>query len=674
MDRVTERDIVSQITINFKKLELHIALREPSLLRKKYDEVTERLGAAGFQLVTTADEQWFNENIPCRHACPASTNARGYVMAIAEGRYQEAYLIARKNNPFVATCGKVCGAPCESACQRGQVDESISIRALKDFAVEQNQLSHRETYYWLRKQMGKVKLAARERVSQMSVISERPAGEDISLRSSHHYPSPQIAVIGAGPAGLSAAHDLTLMGYKVKVFEAGSNPGGMPANSLPIYRLDREAVKKDVDSILSLGIQLETNATCGKDFSIDQLREEFDAVIIAVGLQKGRTLPLPGIELSGVLSGLDFLKDAAAGRKVNLREKVIVIGGGCVATDVARTAVRVGMSKEVHLVCLEAGKGCRPDNPKEEMPAWVGDVVESKEEGVIFHTSCGPRRVVGENGKVRGLEVIRVSSVYDAQGRFNPSYMPGTEHIIEADNILLAIGQAPDMSFLQGSEGFELDQRKMLKVDPVTLSTSKPGVFICGDINGPGLVINAVAAGQRAALSAHQYLGGSGSLALNMPGPLEATRFSHRFERFDKFFPRLYTKKMLPALLPPRERMKGWKPVEKTYTERTAKKQGERCLNCNVSPVIEKQATCILCGGCADVCPTRCISMVYLDKAELEPKGSPLLDGNGKGEGLWVGLVHDEELCIHCGLCAYRCPVDAITMMRFEETRGRKDV
>lgn len=180
--------------------------------------------------------------------------------------------------------------------------------------------------------------------------------------------------------------------------------------------------------------------------------------------------------------------------------RAIVIGGGCVATDVARALTRLGKSKEVHLVCLEAAKGCRPDDPKEEMPAWVSDVVEGLEEGVIFNTSWGPKRVIGEHGKVKGLEVKKVKSVYDAQGRFNPTYVPGTERVIEADNILLAIGQAPDMSFMDGSPGFELDQRKMLKVDPLTLSTSKPRVFACGDILRPGLIINAVASGQLAAL------------------------------------------------------------------------------------------------------------------------------------------------------------------------------
>lgn len=459
----------------------------------------------------------------------------------------------------------------------------------------------------------------------------------------------------------------------------------MPEKSLPPYRLDREAVKRDVDAILSLKeIELETGRKCGKDFTLDQLQEEFDAVLVAVGLQKGRMLPLPGIEAEGVLSGLDFLIEAGTRHGVVMGKKAVIVGGGCsewrgetlckvvqggkgvvlgggcVATDVARALVRIHKCKEVHLVCLEATKGCKPDNPKEEMPAWVGDVEESLEEGVIFNTSWGPRRVVVENGKVRGLEVVKVESVYDSQGRFSPVYIPGTERILEANNIFLAIGQSPDMSFLDGSSGFELDQRKMLKLDQLTLSTSKPGVFACGDILQPGLIINAVASGQFAAQSIHKYLGGTGTLGLAHPNPMESIPVPRRFERF---LPRMKKERKLPALIPVETRVKGWEAQERTYSESSAMEQAERCLNCNVSPVILPGAKCILCGGCADVCPTRCISMVHLQKDDLDTGGSNGLDGHGP----WVGLVHDEEPCIHCGLCSHRCPVEAITMIRFEE-------
>ncbi len=663
MPTVTE-EISSRFELIFSKTALGISIDEPAPSMVKHREAA--LGPRSFQSTSSVDRQWFSENIPCRRTCPAGTNARGYVMAIAEGRYQEAYLLARQNNPYVATCGKVCGAPCETACQRGKIDEPVSIRALKDFAVSQNKLRHKEVYDWIRKKMGKITL---------------PRSQNGSRRDS----VPLVAVVGAGPAGLTAANDLALMGYHVRVYESSSNPGGMPEASLPRYRLDRESVKKDVDMILSLNeIGLKIGAKCGRDFTVDQLREEFDAVLIAVGLQKGRMLPLPGVEADGVLSGLDFLKDVAAGHGVIMGEKAvvvgggckevngetlcrvvqggkaIVVGGGCVATDVARALIRTARCKEVHLVCMEAGKGCRPDNPKEEMPAWVSDVVESMEEGIIFNTSWAPKKVVGENGKVKGLEVIRVKNVYDSQGRFNPTYIDGTERIIEATNILLSIGQAPDMSFLDGSSGFELDQRKMLKVDPLTLSTSKPGVFACGDIIRPGLIINAVASGQLAAQSVHQYLGGTGSLGLAVPGPMESIPIPRRFERF---FPRLRQRRKLPALISVSKRVKGWDAQEYTYSEHSARGQAERCLNCNVSPIILSNANCILCGGCVDVCPTKCISMVRFQKEDLNTGSSNGLDGHGP----WVGLVHDEEPCIHCGLCSLRCPVDAITMMRFEE-------
>lgn len=653
-----EEVIANRLSLIFSKTALSISIDEPSPSIVKHRE------AAGdsrtFELSSSVDEQWFTDNVPCRRTCPAGTNARGYVMAIAEGRYQEAYLIARTPNPFVATCGKVCGAPCETSCQRGKVDEPITIRALKDFAVSKNNLSTGEVYRWLRKRMGKVTI---------------PRGRN---------GIPKVAVVGAGPAGLTAAHDLALMGYRVRLYESSGNPGGMPESSLPIYRLDREAVRKDVESILSLQeIELEVGKACGKDFSLDQLQEEFDAVLVSVGLQKGRTLPIPGVELGGVLSGLEFLKDVAAGHGVPMGKKAVIIGGGCkegrgetlckvvqggkaivlgggcVATDVARTTVRTGKCKEVHLVCLEAMKGCRPDNPKEEMPAWITDVEESLEEGVIFNTSWGPKRIVGENGKVEGLEVIKVKSVYDSQGRFSPTYIEGSERIIKADNILFAIGQAPDMSFLNGSTGFELDQRKMLKIDPITLSTSKKGVFACGDILRPGLIINAVASGQLAAQSVHQYLGGTGSPNLAQLRPLESIPVPRRFERFIN---RLRRKRNLPDLIPPKKRLKGWVPQEITYSESSARGQADRCLNCNVSPVILPQANCVLCGGCVDVCPTKCISITYFQKDELDK-----VDARLNGHVPLAGLVHDEEQCIHCGLCSLRCPVDAITMIKFEE-------
>ncbi|HHT9152522.1 MAG TPA: FAD-dependent oxidoreductase, partial [Candidatus Hypogeohydataceae bacterium YC40] len=282
------------------------------------------------------------------------------------------------------------------------------------------------------------------------------------------------------------------------------------------------------------------------------------------------------------------------------------------------------------------------------------------EEGIVFNTSWGPKRVIGENGKVKGLEVIKVKNVYDEQGRFNPSYIPGTERIIKASNILLAVGQSPDMSFMDGSAGFELDQRKLIKIDPQTLSTSKPGVFACGDILRPGLIINAVASGQFAAQSIHQHLGGTGTLGFAEKGPMESIPVDRRFERF---LPRLKKKRMLPDVMPAKKRLEGWQAQEYTYSEYTAKEQGERCLNCNVSPVILPKANCVLCGGCVDVCPTKTISMTYFQKADLDST----VDSNLDSHGLYAGLVHDEEKCIHCGLCGLRCPVDAISMIKFEE-------
>ncbi|MEE9201197.1 MAG: FAD-dependent oxidoreductase [Candidatus Brocadiales bacterium] len=539
---------------------------------------------------------------PCIAACPINQDARDYVQLIARGRFEEAFQLVRSKNTFPASCGRICTRRCEDACRRSAVDDPIAIAWLKRFLSDKD----------FSPRLGSPKTQYQER----------------------------IAIIGAGPAGLTAANDLALMGYKVKLYEAGSIPGGMPANALPFYRLDRKAVEKDVETILSLGVELEVNQVCGKDFSIDQLQEEFDAVIIAVGFQKGRAVPIPGVELSGVLLGLEFLMDIAAGREVTLSQRVVVIGGGCVATDVARAALRLNSTKEVQLVCLEAMKGCRPDNPREEMPAWISDVEDSKEEGIIMNTSWGPKSVVGQNGRVTGLEVINVSSVYDPEGRFKPTYIPGTERIIECDNVILAVGQAPDMSFLDGSQGFELNQRKMLKVDPVTQATSKPGVFACGDIVGlSGTLIEAVAYGRRAALSIHGYLRGEEPDIPEDLTPIED--LSSERVGLIKGRPR----EEMPKLLV-NDRIHDFNEVELGYSGELAMMEARRCLNCGAGAEVDPEL-CAACLTCVRVCP---YDVPVLNRVEKNAK---------------IGVD-----CQSCGICVVECPANAIKLKDPYEDQG----
>lgn len=630
-----------RITIGFKKPELLVSLQDRPIIKYK-GPLKRLLEEKKFQVTTTVDQNWYPGNIPCRVACPIGTNARGYSRAIAEGKYQLAYLLARQNNPFVSVLGKVCSAPCEPACQRGKVDEPVSIRALKYFAVEKNTLSTKEVYRWLNKKKSEVLLAQRDKPHR-------------------------VAVVGAGPAGLSAAHDLALMGYRVKVFEASGQPGGM-LNTIPSYRLDGEDIKRDIEGILFLGIELETNKSCGKDFSVTGLLKEYHAVLLAPGLQRSKSLDIPGIQLKGVLHGLEFLREVAARGKVDLGKRIVVIGGGDMALDVARTALRlVGERGEVRVISFEAAKGSKPDRPQEEVSAHPSDIATAEEEGIAFYTSLGPRQIVGENGWIKAVELRDVRTVYNGDGQFNPVFEEGEGATLEADTLILALGQDWDSSSLKGSglepkEGIE-NPLQELGIDPKTLMASHPGVFFCGDAVGSRNIVEAMASAQKAAQSIHLYLGGSGYLGLN--GPSQIVPVKHH-ERMDRFLIRTSIKRMLPPIAPVETRRKSLKePLERSYSDHVGREQGERCLDCSISPVIGPYYPCHVCGDCLDVCPTECLSLRFMNKQDIGAANGKLKEA--EGEGPWVGLLIDEELCIHCGMCAEACPADAISMIKFEE-------
>jgi formate dehydrogenase beta subunit len=456
------------------------------------------------------DLEWLESNFPCMQACPVHTQAGRYVSLIAEGRYEEAYRYARVPNPFASICGRVCGHPCEPACRRGQLDMPISIRALKRFVTERHGPESR---------------------NPVDVFPERPRA----------FRPEKIAIIGSGPAGMSSAHDLALLGYPVTVFEAAPVPGGMMHLGIPEYRLPRDVLQAQIREILDLGPELRLNARLGRDFSLEDLRSQgYKAVLLAFGLHRSRDLNLPGHDLDGVVKGIDFLLNVNLGYQFSIGKQVVVIGGGNVAIDVARSAMReqqkaavgterdaglpdeltssemdVAMkefmdvsrqalrmgAREVHLVCLES---------REEMPASEEEIEEGLVEGIRMHPSLGPQQFVGKNGKLVGLEVIRCTSVFDAQGRFSPTFAAGTERIIPCDTVILAIGQASDLSFLSPSDGIEATRQGTLKIDPETLMTTAPGIFAAGDIAfGPRLIISAVADGKKAAEQIDKYLRGS---------------------------------------------------------------------------------------------------------------------------------------------------------------------
>ena len=624
------------------------------------------------------DLEWLESNFPCMQACPVHTQAGRYVSLIAQGRYEEAYRYARVPNPFASICGRVCGHPCEPACRRGQFDAPISIRALKRFVTERHGPESR---------------------NPIDVFPEKP----------RVFREEKVAVIGSGPAGMSAAHDLALLGYPVTIFEASVVPGGMMHLGIPEYRLPRDVLQAQIREIIDLGPELRLNARLGRDFSLEDLRREgYKAVLLAFGLHRSRDLNLPGSDLDGVVKGIDFLLNVNLGYRFQIGKRVVVIGGGNVAIDVARSAMREQQQKlvtdiagvvlpeqltssemdvamkefmdvsrqalrmgarEVHLVCLES---------REEMPASEEEIEEGLLEGMKVHPSLGPKQFVGKNGKLTGLEVIRCTSVFDAQHRFSPTFAPGTETVIPCDTVILAIGQASDLSFLKPSDGIEVTRQGTPKIDPTTLMTTAPGIFAAGDIAfGPRLIINAVADGKKAAEEIDKFI--QGSAWKPKPRYVQITVLDHHkmAEEYDE-----YSRLGVPVI--PLERRTGIAEVETGFTEAQARREASRCLQCWINTIFEgNEATgseCILCGGCVDVCPENCLQLVPLNQFEFTKSTQEQLAATSDSralellhlspEELVAGegsvMVKDETICIRCGLCAERCPVHTITMEAFE--------
>ena len=608
--------------------------------------------------------------VKCQDACPVHTDACGYVTAIAEGRDEDAYRIARATNPFASICGRVCGAPCEANCRRGDLDAPVSIRALKRFVTgqfgpETGDFTHH-----------------REGLNQKMLPPNRGDYE-------------RVAVIGAGVAGLTVAHDLTHLGYKVTVFEAHSTPGGMLTAGVPVFRLPRELVMAEINAILSLGIELKCNQRLGRDFSIAGLREQgFKAIFLGVGLPKGRKLDIPGANLDGVYDGMDFLRAFNEGNPLPVGNRIIVIGGGNVAYDVARSAVRpvdagetpdnmtdmhssestafdvarsamrMSGDRQVHVVCLEN---------RQQMPADEIEVTEGAEEGLVLHNSRGPREILADNGKVAGLRTVECSAVFDATGRFNPTFNEANIEDIQADTVIFSIGQSSDLSFLQPSDGVE-SNRGLIKVDPETYQTTAPDVFACGDIaHGPRLFINAIQSAQVAARSMHDYLRGTRTEVV-VESSWQPAAYTMR-EDWDQL------RRHHPPVAPAAERAATLQVIEDPYPPEAAREQAARCLRCNINTVFHTKI-CVACTGCVDVCPENLIRLTGLPELCLTVEGRDYVAGllavppaeletfdQAQLASLGGVLLKDESTCIRCGMCAARCPSHAITMQRFNFRR-----
>ncbi|MFQ5851170.1 MAG: FAD-dependent oxidoreductase [Candidatus Binatia bacterium] len=469
--------------------------------------------------------------VPCRAACPAGINVPRYVRLIAEGRCDEALAVIRENVPFPSVLGYVCFHPCESVCRRGRVSEPVSICRLKRFAAEHGR-----------------------RHDQVAAVSNT---------------GKKVAVVGSGPAGLTAAYYLRGKGHSVIVLEAASEPGGMLRHGIPQYRVPRQVVRREIDEILAGGIELRASTSVGPahGLSLEKIRGQYDAVFLAVGAQMSKRIRVEGSELRGVLWGLDFLREVNLGLWPGAPlGRVVVIGGGNVAMDVALTARRLG-AKGIEIACLES---------RSEMPAFEWEIEQACEEGAVLHPSWGPKRVLG-TGNVAGIELVRCTRVFDESGRFNPSFDPLVTNVVEADTVILAIGQSTDFSFL-GDDGRELmTERGTIRVDEATLATPFPGLFAGGEVvSGPSSVIQAIAAGRRAAVSIDRYLGGDGVITQVLASVRETDPWIGPDENFAS-----WRRASIPCLSLT-ERQASFDPIEQGFDEIMAQREAKRCLRCDL--------------------------------------------------------------------------------------------
>lgn len=494
---------------------------------------------------------------PCKTACPAHLPVQGYVKMAAEGRYMDALKLIKTENPFPAVCGAICNRRCEDACTRGTIDQAVAIDEIKKFIAEQE--LHADKRY----------------VPEMTNHSGKPMEQ-------------KIAVIGAGPAGMTAAFFLKEMGYPVTVFEKNSRPGGMLLNGIPSFRLEKSVIDAEIEVLREMGVEFKCGVEVGKDVTIEELRKQgYQAFYIAIGAQGGRKTGVPGEDAEGVLTGVEFLHTANTTENPHLLSgRTVVVGGGNVAVDVARTALRSG-SGEVSMCCLES---------RDIMPAAADEVEEAEEEGIKVNCGWGPKEIVTENGKVKAIVFKKCLSVKDETGRFNPRYDENDLLTIECENVLLSIGQAIVWGDMLKGTKVEFNPNGTAKADPVTYQTAEPDIFVGGDVyTGPRFAIDAIAAGKQGFVSIHRFVnkGHSLTLARDLRQFIELDKNNIQVETFDN------AKRQVPG------RKAGvaketFRDLRCTLTEEQIKTEASRCLGCGASVVDENK--CIGCGLCTTKC------------------------------------------------------------------------
>lgn len=512
---------------------------------------------------------------PCRDACPAHQRAQGYIALIREGRWEEALRVIKMDNPFPGICGRICNHRCEAACNRGLVDEPINIRALKRFVTDKVYSQPRRP----------------------------PPPAEIK------YPDRRVAIIGAGPCGLTAAQDIIRAGYPVTVFEAMPVAGGMLRLGVPEFRLPAAIVDREVQDILDLGVELRLNTPVTN--LDDVFAEGFSAVVIAVGAHEGVRLPIPGANLKRVLINTHFLRDVRLGRSEQLRElgeRVLVLGGGNVAVDVARTALRLG--RKVAMACVE---------DREHMPAHPWEIEAAQQEGVEIYNSRAFERILDDGqGGVAGLECTLVRSFhFDEQGRLHVEKIPGSTHVIPCDTIIFSVGQRAGLAFIPPDAQIGLTERRTIAVNPNTFATTRPGVFAAGDsVSGTAFVIEAVASGHKVAQSVLRYLRGEPLEPVPMP-PLPVVRLSRTEieERLARGEIRPQRRVPMPQL-PPEARKSSFAEVEQGYDDESAQREAARCLACGI---------CSECMSCTFACGVQAIDHEMLSQRRALQVGAILL-------------------------------------------------